>query len=304
MRRSRVFHLSDGRSLGFCEGGAGKGFPLFYFHGFPGSRLEIEFADSASEHNNIRIIGVERPGYGLSSPKKGRRINEWPDDVAELADFLEIDKFSILGVSGGGPYAAACARFIPDRLERVGIVAGLGPVQQPGSMEGMIWLNRIGLRLAARLPAVAQGLLITGLAILKSNPEGIMGYLASHVTRYGDTGLCNPEARKTYARSFKEAFRNGYCGVASDLVLYSRPWDFRLEDIEARVDVWQGLDDVIVPYCMGKNYSSAIPGCGEYFYAGEGHFSLIFKYMDEIIETLSSKHAKYQLLGRLMTTQC
>ena len=105
--------LRDRRRLGFAEFGDQQGRPLFYFHGFPGSRLEARLADRISRDLHVRFIAIDRPGYGLSSFKAGRSFLDLADDVCDLADTLEIGRFSILGVSGGGPYAAACARKIP-----------------------------------------------------------------------------------------------------------------------------------------------------------------------------------------------
>lgn len=100
--------LQDGRNLGYAEYGAPEGVPVFYFHGFPGSRLDYLFFDAgeAAAGTNARIIAAERPGYDLSDFKRGRSILDWPDDVTELADALQIDRFAVLGISGGGPYAA------------------------------------------------------------------------------------------------------------------------------------------------------------------------------------------------------
>jgi pimeloyl-ACP methyl ester carboxylesterase len=120
--------LSDGRKLGFAEFGEMQGKPVFYFHGFPGSRLEARLAEKISRDSHIRFIGIDRPGFGVSGFKPKRTLLDWPDDVIELADALGIDRFSTLGVSGGGPFAAACAHQIPDRLISVGIVCGMGPV--------------------------------------------------------------------------------------------------------------------------------------------------------------------------------
>jgi pimeloyl-ACP methyl ester carboxylesterase len=134
--------LRDGRRLGFAEFGDRQGKPVFYFHGFPGSRLEARLADRISRESKIRFIGIDRPGYGLSSLKPGRTFVDWADDVIGLADALGVDRFSILGVSGGGPYAAACACKIPDRLDTIGIICGMGPVDVPGLLPDMPWMYR------------------------------------------------------------------------------------------------------------------------------------------------------------------
>ena len=122
----RTIKLKDGRTLGYIDIGNKEATPIFHFHGYPGSRLEALLLADRDIINSIRIISVERPGMGLSDFKKGRTLLDWPDDVVELADALKIDKFAVEGISGGGPYAAACAYKIPERLISCGIISGLG----------------------------------------------------------------------------------------------------------------------------------------------------------------------------------
>jgi pimeloyl-ACP methyl ester carboxylesterase len=99
--------LRDGRQLGYVEAGDPDGHPIFYFHGFPGSRLEIELSGVDVAPLGARLIGVDRPGMGLSDFAPHRYFGDWPEDVSQLADALGLDHFSVVGVSGGGPYVAA-----------------------------------------------------------------------------------------------------------------------------------------------------------------------------------------------------
>jgi pimeloyl-ACP methyl ester carboxylesterase len=163
--------LSDGRKLGFAEFGETQGEPVFYFHGFPGSRLEAKLAETMAKDSRVRFIGIDRPGFGLSDFKPKRAIVDWPNDVTELADSLGIDQFFILGVSGGGPYAAACAHQIPDRLISVGIVCGMGPVDVPRIMDQMVGIYRQGLRLARRFPKIVTALYPFSSFFFRNYPE-------------------------------------------------------------------------------------------------------------------------------------
>jgi len=118
--------LKDGRQLGYADlGNPDANHVIFHFHGFPGYRLEAMLLADRAITKNVRLIGIDRPGWGLSDFKKNRTLLDWPDDVAELADALGIDKFAVEGISGGGPYAAACAYKIPERLTSCGIISGL-----------------------------------------------------------------------------------------------------------------------------------------------------------------------------------
>jgi len=102
--KDSIFTLKDGRNLGYIEYGNPKGIPIFLFHGTPGSRI-FGLEEPLIQQENLRIFTPERPGYGLSDPLNGRTIERYPDDIAELANHLEIEKFHVAGMSGGGPYA-------------------------------------------------------------------------------------------------------------------------------------------------------------------------------------------------------
>jgi pimeloyl-ACP methyl ester carboxylesterase len=274
--------LSDGRRLSFAEFGDRQGKPVFYFHGFPGSRLEAKLADDISCESKVRFIGIDRPGYGRSSFKPVRTFIDWADDVAELANALEIDRFSILGVSGGGPYAAACACKMPDRLDAVGIICGMGPVDVPDLIRDMPWIYRQGLRLADRLPGITAAIYPISAFFFKNYPEHMLSILSGKVAGPDKIALKNKELIKALSVSFREAFHKSLRWPATDVVLYSRPWGFRLQDIRIAVHLWHGEKDRIVPSEMGRYMARIIPDCRATFYPDEGHFSIILNRIEEI----------------------
>jgi pimeloyl-ACP methyl ester carboxylesterase len=274
--------LADGRRLGFAEFGDRQGKPVFYFHGFPGSRLEAKLAERIALDCHVRFIGIDRPGYGLSDFKPDRRFTDWPDDVTELADTLGIDRFSILGVSGGGPYAAACAFKIPDRLDAVGIICGMGPADVPGLMLNMPWTYRQGLRLAGRFPEIATTLYAFPAFLFRNYPERMLSILSGKAARPDKTALKNNDLTAVLSASFREAFRQSLRWPAEDVVLYSRPWRFRLKDMRIRVHLWHGEKDWIVPPRMARFMARNIPDCRATFYPDEGHFSIILNRIEEI----------------------
>jgi pimeloyl-ACP methyl ester carboxylesterase len=123
----RTISLPDGRYLGFAEYGAPAGKTLLYFHGHPGARYEARFLADSACRANMRLIGIDRPGMGLSTYQSGRQLVDWPGDVAALADRLGLERFAVVGFSGGGPYALACAHSIPERLISCGVISGTCP---------------------------------------------------------------------------------------------------------------------------------------------------------------------------------
>jgi pimeloyl-ACP methyl ester carboxylesterase len=285
---NQQIRLSDGRALGFAEFGDPQGKPVLYFHGFPGSRLEAQVAADLASRHRAHIIAVDRPGYGRSDFKPDRLIGDWPADVLEFADSLRLDRFTVLGISGGGPYAAACALKIPERLISVGIVSGMGPLealQQPGAMR---WMNRAALFLARRTPALVD-LACAGIArSIRRRPERVVSRLMRLVSSVDQEVLNRKEFQEALCRSFREAVRLGSRGPARDLVLYARPWDFRLQDIRMPVYLWHGELDWIVPPSIGRFQQSVIPNCRAIYFGQEGHFSLIMKHMKDIFDTLTS----------------
>jgi pimeloyl-ACP methyl ester carboxylesterase len=274
--------LSDGRKLGFAVYGDRQGKTVFYFHGFPGSRLEAKLAEKIALDTHVRFIGIDRPGYGLSSFKPGRTFIDWTGDVVQLADALGIDRFSILGVSGGGPYAAACACKIPDRLDAVGIICGMGPIDFPGLMQNMPWIYRQGLRLAGYFPEIATTMYPFPAFFLQNYPERMLSILSGKVTESDKIALKNKDLTTVLSTSFREAFRQSLRWPAEDVVLYSRPWGFRLQDIRIQVHLWHGEKDWIVPPQMARYMACNIPDCRATFYPDEGHFSIILNRIKEI----------------------
>ncbi len=153
---NQTLELSDGRKLGFAEFGDLNGKPFFHFHGHPGSRYEILLYGDKPTKLGLHVIAVDRPGIGLSDFKPKRKLLDWPDDIVELADHLCIDKFVVEGISGGGPYAAACAYKIPQRLECCAIVAGMGPINM--RKKEMMRSNRVGLFIARWFPFLVKAI--------------------------------------------------------------------------------------------------------------------------------------------------
>ncbi|HPA15656.1 MAG TPA: alpha/beta hydrolase [Desulfobacterales bacterium] len=275
--------LSDGRRLSFQESGSADGHPVFYFHGFPGSRLETGFADPAAKRHSLRIIGVDRPGFGLSDFQPGRRLIDWPHDVTQLADALNIKRFAVLGVSGGGPYAAVCAFKIPSRLTVAGIGGGLGPIDVQKSMDRMTPVNRFGLYLSQKAPGLLRVIFpMVGFG-LRWFPDRILDYMAIGAGKPDRIVLTNPRIRQLMCDTFRESVRSGYSGPVTDLIIYGRPWGFSLEEIPIPVYLWHGESDRIVPAGMGRYLARSIPECRPTFYAGEGHFSLVANRMEEIL---------------------
>src|SRR3984885_15007674 len=148
----RRMQLTDGRKLAWAEMGDAAGYPVFVFHGTPGSHRQILIEPAPALAAGARVIAPDRPGCGASTWQRQRTFAGWTTDIAELADHLGIERFAVLGISGGGPHAAACAHFLPDRVSAAALVSGVGSLAEPGSEAGMMPANRLFARLARKVP--------------------------------------------------------------------------------------------------------------------------------------------------------
>ena len=283
-RPDNVLRLADGRLLGYGDFGDPAGTPVMLFHGFPGSRITAAIGHEAAARAGVRLIAPDRPGMGLSTFQPGRRIADWPSDVAELADALALGRFAAGGISGGGPYAAVCALRLADRLTAAAIISGIAPFDSPEAASGMNRLNRALFTLARRAPWLARAPMLLAQLALRA-PERAIDRSIAAMPEADRAIMRRPEVRATFVSDFVEAFRAGVRGPAWELVLYARPWGFRLQDIAMQVDLWQGEADKNVPVAMGRYQAAAIANCRARFFPGEGHL-LVIDHMDEIFGAL------------------
>lgn len=289
---SRTIHLRDGRSLGYAEYGDPEGKPVFHFNGFPGTRLEAKLIADAAARTGVRVIGTDRPGLGLSDFLPGRKILDWPDDVIELADALELDRFYILGVSGGGPFSAACAFKISERLVAWGIIAGTPPMD--AGAEDIIRSARIRGFVARRLPLLFRTLMWWSFGRLRQDPErlaAIIEKMAQSLPEPDKQLFGKPEIKQLFVEQAAEAFRQGTKGPALEVkLLLGEPWGFKPEDIPMEnVHLWHGELDATVPVSFGRAMAERIPHCQAKFYPHEAHLSLLHNNADEILMELCLK---------------
>ena len=286
---SQQLTLHDGRRLGYSEFGAPRGRPVLYCHGFPASRVEGRLAQEAALQVDARLIAPDRPGYGLSDFQPNRRIADWPRDIAALADALGLDRFALLGISGGAPYVIACAGAVPERLTAIGIVCGLGRADRSEHTADMNWIARASFAAARAVPALSRLFTRTLAPALRSCPSLILKLLAARLPQADREVLSRPELFRVFADSFREALRQGGRGVALDLTLYAQPWETAVEAIRVPCHLWHGEQDTTVPVAMGRRLAAALPRCSARFYPDEGHFSLPVRNLAEILATLAAR---------------
>lgn len=280
-----VIRLKDGRTLVYAEYGDLNGKPLFFFHGMPGSRF-FRPPDEITRQAGVRLITIDRPGYGGSTFMPRRRILDWPGDVVQLADELGVHKFAVAGHSGGGPYTLACAYALPGRVTVAATLSGAGPIEAPGAARGMELKERLGFQFGRAIPWPVWKLIVWVNYRHKLKPAEIKGKPHNNNRPPADEALMGlPEVRETCLASETEAFRPGLHGFAWDARLLTRPWGFRLEQIGLPVLLWHGSADNMTPLPMAKYIASRIPNCRATFCEGEAHL-LLFPHWQEILNQI------------------
>jgi pimeloyl-ACP methyl ester carboxylesterase len=274
--------LRDARKLGYAEYGDPYGLPLVYLHGFNASRLEWAFvaAGVGIEALGLRVIAPDRPGMGLSTFQPKRRILDWPDDLVTLADALGLDRFRLMGMSGGAPYAAACAYKIPDRLIRVGIVSGMGPAGAPGARDGA------SMTLPLMNGIVRRVLLTLSARTAAGRPEKYLAPMKERMSEPDRAYLDQPGLEELFMDSTRESFRQGSGGVGYEAGLYARAWDFEPGDIAKEIYLWHGEEDAVAPVSVGRFMAETMPNCRAHFWPGEGHLSWAGEHLEEVLSTL------------------
>lgn len=278
--------LHDGRTLACLELGDPSGPPALYFHGYPGSRLEARVAAGAARQLGLRLLAVDRPGFGHSTFQRGRTIGGWAADVAALADQLSLPRFSIIGVSGGGPYALACAARLPHRLARIALVCPLGPLDVAGGKAGMLAQDSLLLGLAARAAPVARGVVHLLAHWMRRDVERYLRFMMAGMVSPDRDLFADPDYRALVLASTAEALRQGGKGPAWELTLMARRWDFRLQDVHMPISLWQGMLDQILPPGMARRLAAALPACNARFLPDEGHLSLVVRHIGDVLAEL------------------
>jgi pimeloyl-ACP methyl ester carboxylesterase len=275
--------LTDGRQLSWAEMGEPMGYPIFAFHGTPGSRHQVLVDPVPAQAAGARVIAPDRPGCGRSTRQRRRTLEGWANDVCELADELGVERFAVLGISGGGPHAAACARFLPERVSAAALVSGVANIAAPGTERGMMPANRFFARLARKVPAANAVPFGLASVLGRRAPERLLRTLLKTMPAADVGVLARPDVRNTLLASL--AYASAGRAAAQDFALFAHDWGFRLEDITVPVQVWQGDADVNVPVAHAERQAAAIPGAVLHILPGEGHLMYV-DHFDEILREL------------------
>ncbi|MCX5557478.1 alpha/beta fold hydrolase [Streptomyces sp. NBC_00038] len=268
---------ADGRLLRVETSGDPCGRPVFLLHGTPGSRVGPRPRSMFLYQRGTRLISYDRPGYGGSDRQAGRRVVDVVQDVAVVADALELDTFAVVGRSGGAPHALACAALLPDRVTRAAALVGLAPRDAEGLdwFAGMAPSNVNEFRTASTDPERFVARLIPRSAAIRSDPARLLEELRSELTEddrliVSDTGM-----RSMMLRNFREALRTSPYGWIDDALALTGPWGFDPADIRVPVMLWHGGKDVFSPASHASWLADRIPRVRTVVEPTAAHFSAL-----------------------------
>jgi pimeloyl-ACP methyl ester carboxylesterase len=282
-----ILTLPGGRRLAVHHFGDPHGRPLLFFHGWPSDGSVALVLDEAARRHHFRILAPDRPGIGRSDPLPHRTFADWPADVRAITAHYGIGKFAVMGVSGGGPYALATARAMPERIRGAAVVCGAVPLDDPRDAATLLpdykkllhfqnshpALLRIGFRMGRpMMHLVPDSWLLRG---TRKYPAPDRAVVAN--ARY--FAICFTSMRRSWDACFD--------GVHDDAVLYACPWSFAPSQIRTHVDFWHGALDANFPPALARKLAASVPGASIRVVPGEGHYSLPVNRADAIFAALA-----------------
>lgn len=309
--QENTFELPDGRKLGYAEYGTPSGKPLLYFHGYPSSRLEASVADDMAKRHNVRLIALDRPGFGLSTSQPHRCLLDWPVDVRTFAEGLNLPQFAVMGLSGGGPYALACASALPKgMLTGVGLFAS-GPPWAAGAHYMSVY-RRVFKFLAQRSPnAVRIGMdALVRVFVWFVNTGPAAGWMNRWLeeadkkkgasTDSNEMGkdtkpatiTTTEERRQNLLRMLLyEPFVQGSAAAVHEaLLLSSSDWGFRFENVQYdTVQIWHGAKDKNAPAVAMRYLAERLPHCTYTEFEEDTHYTMWAHFESALVDLMTAK---------------
>lgn len=284
--------LPGRRRIGFAEYGTPGGEPILWFHGTPGARRQIApEARRLAAERGLRLIGVERPGVGDSTPHAYDAIVDFAADIERLCDSLSIDRFGVAALSGGGPYALACGHRLAERVTGLAILGGVAPVVgADGTRGGANELIRV------TGPVIERGWRPLG-NVLKLTIRGLERWSDAAMDAFsrtmppGDQAVFDdPATRRMFQEDLILGARGNMHALLLDARLFARHWGFGLADVRVPILLRYGDADIIVPLAHGEHLAGRLPEAELRVYPGEGHVGALGA-SEEILDFLTACRA-------------
>jgi pimeloyl-ACP methyl ester carboxylesterase len=280
--------MPDGRAIDVEVTGPDGGDVLLFHHGTPGAVTQMRAMQRAAHARGLRLVTWSRPGYGSSSRQAGRRVADVADDVTVLLDHLQVERCLVAGWSGGGPHALATGALLPSRVLGVLSIASVVPdgLADLELTAGMGEQNVEEFELARHGEEALRPLLereATGLA--HADAAGLIEGLGTLLPDV-DRQVLTAEVGEDMASGFAEALRTGVDGWLDDDLAFARPWGFELDQLSVPVFLWQGSEDLMVPFAHGQWLARNVPGATAHLEQGQGHLSIAVGSLDSMLDEL------------------
>ena len=285
-----VFELKSRRKIFYEIYGDPQGIPCYFYHGFPGSHVQAKVAHEQAKVHGIQIITADRPGLGNSDFDPHRTLQSTIHDIAELADFLGHQKFYMIGVSGGAPYALASAHYLKDRILALGLVCPLGPLGEKEFRKSFSRAGRTFFSLVETCPWIIKKIYKRLILKFDTNPDRYLDRLTRGLSVRDREATRNPEVKMILRSSFQHSYKQNPENAMVDMEIYVSKWDFKLSDIQVPTYMWHGTDDHIVPYQNSVLIQQSIPHAEFFTFQGEGHYSVAIEKLPLIMQKLKAIH--------------
>jgi pimeloyl-ACP methyl ester carboxylesterase len=266
------------------------GKPVFVLHGTPGSRLGPHPRSAVLHRLGVRLISFDRPGYGESDRMEGRKVADVAADVLAIADDLGLETFSVVGRSGGGPHALACAALLPERMTKAAVLVGLAP----RGADGLDWYDGMADSNVLEFTAAANG--YEGFAAhtsatadaIRADPASLIVSLQAEMPDPDRRVVADRGIRSKLIETYAEALRTSAFGWIDDVLAFCSPWGFDPAAVRIPVLLWHGASDVFSPASHARWLAARIPSAAVVVQAGAAHFGAI-DVLPDILQWLSAR---------------
>ena len=286
--RDEIFIRWNGEHVAFSEYGDLNGEPVMFCHGWPSSRIMAQFIDEAARELRVRIISPDRPRIADSSFASNRKLLDWPPLVSELADSLKLERFRVLGISGGAPYAYALAWALPERVRAIAVVSGAPDIAELSDHSGLLPLYRWLMWAEKKLPPplCRLGFRLARPFLSLRPPRRSRPWLLKFLQPFDADSLRDEKAFEACFESQRQAWKTSAEGVMADAQLFAQPWGFSLNELRVPVRLWHGDSDRSFSLGTAREMAKKIPNCNFRMIERAGHYSVPIRYIHEILQDL------------------
>jgi pimeloyl-ACP methyl ester carboxylesterase len=281
------------------------GRPILLLHGTPGSRLGPHPRSSVLYRLGVQLIAFDRPGYGESDRRGGRQVADAAADVLAIADAFGLERFAVVGRSGGGPHALACAALLPERVTRAAVLVGLAP----HSADGLDWFDGMAQSNVTEFTAAANGyedIVAHTKAVanaVRADPASLLASLQADLPDSDRRVVADPGIRSMLLETYAEALRRSAYGWVDDALAFCSPWGFDPATVTVPVLLWHGARDVFSPASHARWLAERIPSAAVVVQAGAAHFGALDVLPDILRWVSAARPEDHSLVGNVRVTE-